>query len=223
MAMKNKTAAQMELDDMGSTLASIENQMPFKVPAEYFTTSSECIASRIAAMPNPYTEEEITNLSVEIPLERLPTEIMKPVASAEEMPKDSGSARDDDSTGHPIRSMPGPSKWRWSKIASAASIIVLFSVTTLLLVRKPQELPIPVASQLALPSDTMILSPEEIDQYLKETEILEPFPAAITELPSQETLDDLLDITEGNMHNLLAEVDETAILEYMREQSVEID
>lgn len=93
----------------------------------------------------------------------------------------------------------------------------------LLLVRKPQELPIQVASQLSLPSDTMMLSPEEIYQYLKETEILEPFPAAITELPNQETLDDLLDITEGNMHNLLAEVDETAILEYMREQSVEID
>ena len=213
----------MELDDMGSTLAGIENQMPFKVPAEYFATSSECIASRIAAMQNPYTEEEITNLSVEIALERLPTEIMKSFASAEEVPKDSGSARDDDSTGHAIKSMPWPSKWRWSEIASAASIIVLFSVTMLLLVRKPQDVPIQVASQLSLPSDTMILSPEQIDQYLKETEILELFPAPITELPNQESMDDLLDITEGNMHNLLAEVDEAAILEYVREQSVEID
>ena len=223
MAMKNKTAAQMELEDLGSTLVGIENQMPFIVPAGYFATSSECIASRIAAMPNPYTEEEITKLSIETPLERLPTEIMKPVASAEEVLKDSGSARDDDGNGYPIRSLPGPSKWRWSEVAAAAGIIVLFSVTTLLLVRKSQDIPKQVASQLSLPSDTMILSPEQIDQYLKETEILELFPAPITELPNQESMDDLLDITEGNMHNLLAEVDEAALLEYMLEQSVEID
>lgn len=223
MAMKNKTAAQMELEDMGSTLAGIGNQMPFKVPADYFAIQSECIAGRIAAMPNPYTEKEITKLSAEIPLERLPTEINKSFASTEEVPKDSESAWGGDATGNPIKVMPGPSKWRWSEVAAAAGIIVLFSVTMLLLARKPQDIPIQVASQLSLPSDTMILSPEQIDQYLKETEILELFPAPITELPNQESMDDLLDITEGNMHNLLAEVDEAAILEYMREQSVEID
>jgi hypothetical protein len=69
----------------------------------------------------------------------------------------------------------------------------------------------------------MILNNEEVDQFLKETDMIELFPAAFTDLPSQGAGDELLDMSEGNMYTLLAEVDDAAIVEFIREQSIVIE
>lgn len=222
--MKNKTAVQIELEDMGSKLAGIGNRMPFHVPIDYFETKSENIASRIATMPNPYTKEEITALLHEIPFTNLPTEKKTSVPATVNLLKQPASVKKDENISEPINQIRRVSGWRWNEVAAAASIVLLFSVTAILLFRKPQDIPTPVATtQLSIPSDTMILNSEEVDHFLKETDMIELFPAAFTDLPSQGAGDELLDLSEGNMYTLLTDVDDAAIAEYIREQSIAID
>lgn len=222
--MKYKTAVHIELEDMGSKLAGIGNQMPFHVPVDYFETKSENIASRIATMPNPFTKEEIAALIHEIPCTNLPTEKKTSVPAVVDLLKQSVSIKEDENISEPIKRIPRASGWRWSKVAAAAGIILLFSVTAILLFKKPQEIPTQfAATELSTPSDTMVLNSEEVDHYLKETEMIELFPAAITDLPNEGAGDELLDLSEGNMFTLLADVNDAAITEYIQEQSIAID
>ncbi len=222
--MKNKTAVQIELEDLGSKLAAIGNEMPFHVPVDYFETNPDKIASRIATLPNPFVKEENTALPLEIPFTPLPIGKKKSAPATEDLLKQSVSIKEDENISEPIKRIPQASGWRWSKVAAAAGIVLLFSVTAILLFKKPQEIHTQfAATELSMPSDTMVLNSEEVDHYLKETDMIELFPAAITDLPNQGSGDDLLDLSEGNMYTLLAEVDDAVFTEYIREQSILID